>query len=113
MRIPPLSVGVLSGSSSGGVWDIMARFCCWCIVLGTVALPGCSDAAIVVPVSGTVTLDDKPLTDGLVTFYPVGDTGGLGGFGTTGPDGKYKITPSRGSGGLLPGDYRVSVSRRL
>jgi hypothetical protein len=46
-------------------------------------------------------------------FYPAQGTPGLGGGGSTGPDGKYTVTPARGSGGLPPGAYVVVVSRPL
>jgi len=85
-----------------------------CVGLLAVALPGCgggsSDA---VPITGTVTLDDKPLEGAMVTFHPEGETGGLGGSGRTGPDGKYTLTPARGKDGLPPGGYVVVVNRPL
>jgi hypothetical protein len=64
-------------------------------------------------VTGTVTLDDKPLPNAIVTFYPGPGTPGLGGGGATGPDGKYTLTPARGGGGLAPGAYVVTVNRPL
>ena len=70
---------------------------------------GSSDAVVV---TGTVTLDGRPLPDALVTFYPEGTTAGLGGSGRTGADGQYTITPSR-KGQALLGTYRVVISRRL
>jgi hypothetical protein len=76
-------------------------------------LIGCGKSSNRVPVTGTVTLDGKALSNALVTFYPEGETGGLGGSGQTGPDGKYTLTPNQGGKGILPGEYRVTVSRRL
>jgi hypothetical protein len=81
-----------------------------CLALG---LAGCGAASGRVPVSGTVTLDSQPLADALVAFYPGEGTAGLGGHGRTGADGKYTLTPSRGSGGLDPGAYTVTVSLLL
>jgi hypothetical protein len=60
-----------------------------------------------------VTLDEKPLPDAEVRFYPEGSTGGLGGGGRTGPDGKCTLTDARGGKGILPGEYRVVISGRL
>ena len=85
---------------------------CLCVVVLAVGLSGCGDTSGLVPVTGTVTLDDQPLANALVTFYPEGDTAGLGGFGMTGPDGKYTLTPTR-PGSLPPGEYVIVVSRRL
>jgi hypothetical protein len=78
-----------------------------------VVLPACGGSNERVPVTGTVTLDERPLGDALVTFYPTGDTSGLGGSGRTGQDGKYTLTPARGDGGLPTGDYVVVISRPL
>jgi hypothetical protein len=63
-------------------------------------------------VTGTVTLDDKPLPDAVVTFHPDGTTEGKGGSGRTGPDGKYTLTAAGGAS-LPPGAYKVVVSRPL
>jgi len=86
---------------------------CLCAVLLAVGLSGCGDSTEMVPVSGTVTTEEGPLPGAAVTFYPTGDTGSVLGNGTTGQDGKYTITPSRGKNGLQPGEYIVIVSRRL
>jgi len=82
-------------------------------VILAAGLLGCGASSGDVPVTGTVTLDEKPLADAVVTFYPVGNTAGLGGAGRTGPDGKYTLTPARGGGGLPPGEYTVVISRLL
>lgn len=65
------------------------------------------------PVTGTVTLDDQPLAGAIVTFYPEGQTPGLGGSGRTGADGKYTLTPSRKGQPVAPGEYRVVIRRPL
>lgn len=62
------------------------------------------------PVSGTVTLDGRPLANASVTFVPSGTTRGTGATGVTGPDGKYTLM-SRGEPGVPAGDYRVVVSK--
>jgi hypothetical protein len=73
---------------------------------------GCGSSEAVV-VTGTVTLDGAALPGAVVTFYPEGETRGLGGSGTTGPDGTYTLTSARGGKAVLPGAYRVVVSRFL
>ncbi len=84
-----------------------------CAGLLTFLLVGCGDSTGTIPVTGTVTLDDKPLPDALVTFHPEGDTAGLGGTARTDAEGKYTLTPAKGSGGLPAGDYVVVVNRFL
>jgi hypothetical protein len=83
-----------------------------CVVLLAAGLSGCGGAAGGVAVTGTVTLDEQPLADAVVTFYPEGETAGLGGAARTGADGRYTLTAARG-GGLPPGEYTVVISRPL
>jgi hypothetical protein len=56
-------------------------------------------------VSGTVTLDGKPLPAGSIMFEPQGSQGALGGAAVT--DGKFTIATQ---GGLPPGTYIVRIS---
>jgi hypothetical protein len=62
------------------------------------------------PVSGTVTLDGRPLASASVVFVPIGKTRGTVAVGTTGPDGKYELK-SRGEPGVPAGEHRVVVSK--
>jgi hypothetical protein len=57
-------------------------------------------------VSGTVTLDGKPLTSGVVTFHPA--AGGASAIGTIGKDGTYTVQIGNDMK-LPPGDYLVTV----
>jgi hypothetical protein len=60
-------------------------------------------------VEGMVSLDEKPLEGGFVTFYPT-ETGPIS-YSDIGSDGWYQIrTASRE--GVLPGDYVATVSYR-
>ena len=64
-------------------------------------------------VSGTVTMNGAPLEGATLTFYPQEPSGDSGG-GKTGADGTFTITSSRaseGGTGLLPGEYRVTVTK--
>ena len=80
-------------------------------------LAGCigSDpsAPKLVPVTGAVTLDGKPLAGAEVGFVPTGDTKGFGSVGKTDGEGKYKLTSARGGEGAVAGNYKVVISRRL
>src|SRR4051812_41309923 len=67
-----------------------------------------------VAVSGTATINDRPLANATVTFIPKDGTPGFGGVGKTDTAGKYKLRGSRDdAAGILPGDYRVVISKRL
>lgn len=68
-------------------------------------LLGCSDGPQRFPVSGTVELDGKPLSEGRIVFVPV-DSGRT----ATGQivDGKYSLSTD-GQTGARPGSYRVAI----
>jgi hypothetical protein len=86
------------------------------VLLGCLVVCGCgqdANAPKLVPVSGTVTLDDKPLSGAVLTFTPTGDTRGGGATGRTGPDGKYTLKEPRGGSGAVAGAYKVVISKRV
>ena len=58
-------------------------------------------------VSGTVALDDKPMTTGNVAFVPMSGTGTIH-YGQIDAAGKYTINTGTAEG-LPPGDYTVTV----
>jgi hypothetical protein len=64
-----------------------------------------------VKVTGTVKLDDKPLAGATVTFIPTGTTKGLGASGKSDGSGAYSLTTPMGHEGVLPGEYKVIVSK--
>jgi hypothetical protein len=82
-----------------------------CCALGTV---GCHDD--VVPVSGRVTLDGKPLANAVVTFQPMGsgksaETTTTGSVGRTDSEGTFVlrlVSPDRY--GAAVGDHVVTIS---
>jgi hypothetical protein len=80
-------------------------------LLGAV-LAGCGQDAGLVPVSGKVTLDSKPLGTGTVTFHPDAAKGNKAAHLATGEidsGGNYKLT-SDGKEGAAPGWYKVTVT---
>ena len=87
----------------------------WVFVAAVVGLSGCgesvtqSDTAI--PVTGTITLDGKPLEGAGVTFIPLVADQGQGGVGSTDAEGKFEVTHFRTGKGLEPGEYRVAISK--
>lgn len=66
-----------------------------------------------VPVSGTVTMDDKPLSGAIVTFVPSGSTRGDGANGFTDASGKYELVYRGNDKGVPTGEYRVVVTKLL
>ncbi|MEA1952326.1 MAG: carboxypeptidase-like regulatory domain-containing protein [Planctomycetota bacterium] len=61
-------------------------------------------------VTGTVTVDGKPLHDAVVIFYPTGNTRGTRAHGRTDAQGRYSLTSSKLGEGTPTGSYRVTVS---
>lgn len=75
-------------------------------VLVPMALPGCSETPTIpktVEVSGSVTLDGKPLTEGTVNFSS--STTGDAANATLGEGGRFLF-----GNGVLPGSYRVTIT---
>src|SRR5262245_7733312 len=67
-----------------------------------------------VPVRGKVTAQGVAVGNATVLFMPADGTKGEGGIGTTDRDGNFTLTGSRrGDAGVVPGKYKVRVSRLL
>ena len=88
------------------------------LVLLLPPLAGCgSDPYKVAPVSGTVTLNGKPLANTSVTFAPVAAAGtiepGPSSAGTTDADGRFTLTLIGKDGkGAVVGKHKVRISIR-
>jgi hypothetical protein len=80
------------------------------------SLAGCgseADKFTLVPVSGTVTMNGKPLAEATVSFIPdQGNKESTAGADTTGPEGTYKAGFQHRSG-LAPGKYKVIITPPL
>jgi len=61
------------------------------------------------PVSGAVTLNKKPISDAVVWFIPAGSTRGPAAGGRTDQDGNYELFSARGETGTAVGEYRVTI----
>lgn len=83
--------------------------------LAVVALGCGKDANLppLVPVTGTVTLNDQPLASATVEFIPIGKTRGSGATGYTDDQGKYELVTRRGDRGTPVGEYRVVVKKMV
>ena len=89
------------------------RFGCAILFAGLLSSTlGCGDDVKLVPVSGRVTIDGKPLTSGWVAFKPDKSKGNNFGGELTGEvnsEGEYTIQ-HRGKPGAPLGAYKVTVS---
>src|SRR5687768_9394978 len=92
--------------------QVLLALLCGC---GLVAASGCGGGPKVVPVSGTATVDDKPLSGFVVTFIPdteKGHTAEIDCSARLGEDGRYSImTDDRYDQykGAPPGWYKVVI----
>jgi hypothetical protein len=74
------------------------------------ALPACGRSKpAVAPVSGRITLDGKPVTTGVVIFYP---QTGRPATSQIGSDGRYTLGTFTPTDGALPGLHRVVIESR-
>ena len=80
------------------------------ILLLAVSLSGCgkSDLPDIGKVSGTVTLDGKPLPDAVLTFQP---EGARPAYARTDEEGYYEVEYTKGVMGATLGTHRVAISK--
>ncbi len=78
-------------------------------VLGFVAGCNSNSNPPTIPVSGTVTLDSKPVSGAMVMFIP--SEGGQSASGTTDSSGKYVLGTFVGGDGAMKGSYGVTVTK--
>lgn len=75
----------------------------------TLLVAGCSDSGGRVQVVGRVQLNGKPLTQGLVVFFPAESNVGLRPCSSNiGADGRYRLGSLKPDDGIKPGKYLVS-----
>jgi hypothetical protein len=72
----------------------------------TFAVVGCDNGPKIVPVSGVVLIDGKPLTKGTVQVMPSGHRAASG---TIGPDGRFTLTTTKDGDGCVIGTHPVRV----
>jgi hypothetical protein len=74
-------------------------------------LPGCGGGPKLVSVTGTVTMNGKPLEGANISFAPEpGNAVETAGTDITGPEGNYKLM-YQGRSGVSPGKYKVAISK--
>jgi hypothetical protein len=91
-------------------------------LFGFFALAGCGGEPTAValpneplhPVTGkVVTVEDKPLTEGVITFVPVKGTTTREASAKIGPDGTFTLKSGDAGEGAAEGDYRVKIESPL
>jgi hypothetical protein len=74
-----------------------------------VTLIGCQKNPAVGKVTGTITLDGKPLPNAAIVFHP-DDSNALSPLGGTDSNGQYELFYIDNKSGAVPGQYTVTVS---
>jgi hypothetical protein len=70
------------------------------------AAAGCNRGPQLAHVTGTVTVDGKPIAGGTITFVPAK---GKAAIGSIGPDGRYTLTTFTADDGAIVGDHKVTI----
>ena len=78
-----------------------------------IVLTGCSNSSRppTYRVSGTVTMQEKPVAGAVITFVPTSNEGAAA-SAITDSEGKYALTTWQAGDGARPGEYRVKVSKQ-
>jgi hypothetical protein len=91
----------------------MRRIACL-LLLAALPAAGCGKSSKIVPVSGRVTLDGRPLAEARINFQPQGDAlePGPGSFALTDANGEYTLELVGGGGkGAYVGTHRVFITK--
>ena len=105
----------LTGDFLGGIFEMRAIWAYRCgislgALLGLALILGCGPSyPKTIKVSGRVTYQGKPLTNGKITFGPVDQEEARPAWGALGEDGSFSLSTWRANDGARPGDYRVVV----
>jgi hypothetical protein len=82
------------------------------LVTAGIVLTGCPNSRpATYRVTGTVTMQGKPLAGAVVTFVPTSNEGAAA-SAITDSEGKYALTTWQAGDGARPGDYHVKVSKQ-
>jgi hypothetical protein len=95
-----------------GVRPLSSRSFVCCLVLLSLEGCGSEDNGVLVPVVGTLTYNDKPLTKGEINFIPEKGGGARGAHGTINEDGRYTLSSYGVDDGAHPGKYKVTILSR-
>lgn len=85
----------------------MRNFSVFLLILVTALTIGCNSATTGT-VSGTVTVDGKPVNGLEIEFTPIGHNAGTA-MAYTHDGGQYQLVVGRGDSGIPVGDYQVTI----
>jgi len=82
------------------------------LAVALLSFSGCSDPEYsLMPLSGTVTLQGKPLANAQIMFSPVGNQPGPSSYATTDDQGQYQlVTLDQDKSGAVVGTHRVTIT---
>jgi hypothetical protein len=88
----------------------------WMVLFSIVSLPimaGCNPDSFgeLVPASGLVTLDGKPIAGVSITAIPQEGVKGRGGYGLTDSEGSFSLQVDTEASGLPAGNYRLLLQK--
>ncbi|MGY8770517.1 MAG: hypothetical protein ACKVH8_19045 [Pirellulales bacterium] len=86
---------------------------CLAILLFMVTVVGCGEGSSgpsLVPVSGTLSLDGKPLANADLQFSTTNEGEAAASFGTTDQEGHFDLKSQDGKEGATPGGHRVNIT---
>ena len=85
------------------------------LLAGIVLFTGCNKARIpgLAKCEGTVTWKGDPVEGARVAFIPKSAPNGRGAFGVTDATGTFKATTLDTNDGIMPGEYFVTVTKRI
>lgn len=86
----------------------------WLLAASLLVLVGCGPGYKIVPVSGRITLDDKPLANAMILTQPIGNednvTPGPGSIAETDSDGNFQLEMQHEAiVGAVPGEVWVKI----
>lgn len=81
------------------------------LTIGGIAGCGGTERPPTHPVSGTITMDSKPVADAMVGFHPV-TVGSPPAMGKTDADGNYQLTTFNTNDGAIAAQYTITISKQ-
>ncbi|MGN6133038.1 MAG: carboxypeptidase-like regulatory domain-containing protein [Aureliella sp.] len=111
MQLDRLFVGCAGAAASSRFFRSAGFVRSVCVVLCAMAAGCGSSGPQLADVTGTVTLDGKPVPNAIVTFNPV-EPGGSNSLGKTDAQGNYRLEFSQDRKGAMIGKHEVEITTK-